>query len=210
MPKLLKIDASPRDASQSFSRELGEQFAREWKETHRGDIIPRDLASTHLPFVDTQWIAGAYTAPDQHTEAHKAALRPSDELIAELASADHILITTPMYNFAIPAVLKAWIDHIVRLGKTFNVSAAGAYTGLLTGKKATVIIASGGQYAGTPMDGYDQETPYLRNILGFIGITDVTFVRAGGVSKMRQTGQTRGDFLAPFQSEVHAAAATTA
>ena len=204
MPTLLKIDSSPR-GGQSISRQLGEQFAREWQQSHNGNIVARDLATTDLPFVDTQWIAGAYTPPDQHTAEHKAALKISDDLIAELQTADHIVITAPMYNFAVPAVLKAWIDHIVRVGKTFS-NNAGAYAGLLLNKKATVILASGGAYAGTPADGYDQETPYLRNILGFIGITDVTFVRAGGTSQLMQGKVSAGEFLAPFQSEVRSAA----
>lgn len=206
MPTLLKIDASPRGADQSISRALGDQFAREWQQAHSGDTIARDLATTHLPYVDTQWIAGAYSPPDKHTEEHKKALRPSDEFIAELERADHILITAPMYNFSIPAVLKAWIDHVVRVGKTFRISPTGQYIGLLTGKKATVILASGGAYAGTPLDGYDLETPYLKNILGFIGITDVEFIRAGGVSQISQGKVSRADFLAPFESEVHSAA----
>ena len=208
MPTLLKIDSSPR-GDQSISRQLGEQFAREWQQSHTGgSIVTRDLAQTDLPFVDTQWIAGAYTPPDQHTAEHKAALKVSDDLIGELESADHILITAPMYNFAIPAVLKAWIDHIVRIGKTFS-NTNGAYAGLLKNKKATVILSSGGAYAGTPAEGYDQETPYLRNILGFIGITDVTFVRAGGTSQLMQGKVSAGEFLAPFQSEVRSAASAS-
>ncbi len=209
MPTLLKIDSSPR-GDQSVSRQLGNQFAREWQQAHNGgSVVTRDLASTSLPFVNTQWIAGAYTPPDQQNQEHKAALRVSDELIAELQAADHILITAPMYNFSTPAVLKAWIDHVVRVGKTFSVSPQGAYSGLLQNKKAFVILSSGGVYAGTPIDGYDQETPYLRNLLGFIGITDVTFVRAGGTSGISQGKVSLGDFLAPFQNEVRAAASAS-
>lgn len=207
MPTLLKIDSSPRPADQSVSRQLGAQFAQEWQSTHSGSVVARDLAKTDIPFVDTQWIAGAYTPPDKHNEEHKAALKPSDQFIAELKAADHILITAPMYNFSIPAVLKAWIDHVVRIGHTFNVSSTGQYTGLVTGKKATVVLSSSGAYVGTAMESYDQETPYLRNILGFIGITDVTFVHAGGTSGLSQGKISRGDFLAPLQEKVHTAAA---
>jgi FMN-dependent NADH-azoreductase len=110
-----------------------------------------------------------------------------------------------MYNFAIPAVLKAWIDHIVRAGLTFSAGADG-YKGLVTGKKATIIIASGGAYAGTASEAYDQQTPYLRTILGFIGITDVTFIQAGGTSQIRQGKISQQDFLAPFEEQVLAAA----
>ena len=206
MPTLLKVDSSPRSDDQSISRQLGNQFAREWQSQHSGSVVSRDLAKTDLPFVDTQWIAGAYTPPDKHNEEHKAALKPSDEFIAELKAADHILITAPMYNFSIPAALKAWIDHIVRIGHTFSVSPTGQYSGLVTGKKATVILSSGAAYAGTAMEGYDQETPYLRNILGFIGITDVSFVRAGGTSGLSQGKVSADAFMAPLTSEVRSAA----
>ena len=207
MPHLLKIDVSPR-GDHSISRKLGTSFLTDWQKTHPGaQVTTRDLATAQIPYVDLQWIAGAYSAPDQHTEEHKAALRVSDDFIAELNAADHLLITTPMYNFGIPAVLKAWVDHIVRAGKTFNVSPEGAYSGLLKDKKATVIVASGGAYTpGSPAEGYDMETPYLRAILGFIGITDVTFVRAGGTSGIHRGQTTSEAFAAQFEPEVAAAA----
>ena len=207
MPHLLKLDVSPR-GDHSVSRRLGTQFLTEWQKNHPGaQITTRDLAANDIPYLDVQWIQGAYTPPDQHTEQHKAALKISDELIAELTAADHLLITTPMYNFAIPAVLKAWIDHVVRAGKAFKVTPEGAYVGLLTGKKATVIIASSGSYpAGTPYEAYDQESPYIRHILGFIGITDVTFIRAGGTSGI-STGKTSFEALTQnLEPELAAAA----
>ena len=207
MPHLLKIDVSPRGDS-SISRRLGKQFLAEWQKNHAGaQITSRDLAITSLPYVDLPWIAGAFTAPDQHTDEHRAALKISDDLIAELNAADQILITTPMYNFAIPAVLKAWIDHIVRAGKTFRVTPEGGYQGLLEGKKVTVIIASGGAYPpGTPYESYDLEIPYLRHILGFIGLTDVTFVRGGGTNQISQGKTTAEEFTSKLEPEVAAAA----
>jgi FMN-dependent NADH-azoreductase len=148
---------------------------------------------------------GASTAPEQHTPEHKKALALSDELIAELAAADEIVIGTPMYNFAVPAALKAWIDHIVRMGKTVT-QENGQYKGLLTGKKATVIAASGGNYApGTPAEGYDQETPYIKNILGFVGITDVKIIRAGGTNPVNQGQISKEEFVKPLLGEVQAA-----
>ena len=206
MPHLLKIDVSPR-GDHSISRKLGNQFATDWQSSHPGgEITTRDLAKNDLPFVDLQWIAGAYTPPDQHTSEHKSALKLSDELIAELNVADHVLITTPMYNFNVPAVLKAWIDHIIRVGKTFKVTPEGAYQGLLTGKKATVILTSSGAYKGTPMEGYDMETPYLGAILGFLGISDVTFVRAGGTRGVSMGKTTPEAFTEQFTPELAAAA----
>ena len=121
MPTLLHIDASPR-GDHSISRKVSAAFAANWKKHHTdGKVVTRDLNKTGLTFVDMDWIAGAYSSPDQLTEAHKKALAISDELISELVAADHIVIGTPMYNFSVPAILKAWIDHVVRVGKTFTV-----------------------------------------------------------------------------------------
>ena len=207
MPTLLKIDVSPR-GDHSISRKLGNHFVTEWQSNHvGGDIVTRDLATTKIPYVDLPWIAGAFSAPDQHTSEHKAALKLSDEFIAELLTADELVITTPMYNFNIPAVLKAWIDHIVRLNKTFSFGPEGL-KGLAAGKKVTVIIASGSEYtAGSPMESYNLEGPYFRVIFGFIGITDLTIVHAGGTNKVAQGGVTESVFIEKFIHEVDLAAA---
>jgi len=207
MSTLLKIDVSPRGNS-SISRQLGTKFAEQWQQSHAGGkIVVRDLAKTNIPFVDLPWIAGAYTAPDKHTDEHKAALKISNTLTAELLAADEVVITTPMYNFNVPAVLKAWIDHIVRVGVTFSVGADG-YKGLVTGKKVTIIVASGGAYpAGTPYEAYNLQSPYLKHILGFIGMTDVTLVEAGGTNEVAQGKVTAQDFVAKFTGAVDAAAA---
>ena len=201
MPTLLHIDASPR-GDYSISRKVTTAFVESWKKKHAdGKVVRRDLVTSNLTFVDLAWIAGAYTAPDQHTAEHKAALALSDTLIGELFSAEHIVIGTPMYNFAIPAVLKAWIDHIVRHGKTFTVGADG-YKGLAGGRKATIVIASGGAYKpGTAFAAYDQESPYLKAILGFIGITDVEFVLAGGTNDVVQGKVDEKTFLTPLVAE---------
>jgi FMN-dependent NADH-azoreductase len=202
MSTLLKIDVSPRGAY-SISRKLGNHFATEWQSNHvGGKIITRDRATTTLPYVDLPWIAGAYTAPDQHTAEHKAALKISDKLIEELLAADEILISTPMYNFNVPAVLKAWIDHVVRINKTFAYGPDGL-RGLAAGKKVTIIIASGGEYnPGSPTESYNVEGPYFRVILGFIGITDITIVHAGGTNKVAQGEITEPVFLEKFIHEV--------
>lgn len=207
MPTLLKIDVSPR-GDYSVSRQLGQTYAEAWLAARPGStLVTRDLAHTHLPFIEMPWIMGAYSDPAGHTAEQKEALRHGDELIAEMIPADHILITTPMYNFNIPAKLKAWVDHVVRSGKTFRVNQDGSYTGLLTGKKATVIIASMGDYTpGGPAEAYDAETPYLRQILGFIGITDVEFLRAGSTWRVDRNVEPREQFLAPLQEKVAAAA----
>jgi len=203
MPTLLKIDVSPR-GDYSISRKLSAEFAAIWQQAHPdGTIVLRDLVTTALPFVDLPWIAGAYSTPDQHTPEQQAALKVSDELIAELLAADEIVLATPMFNFSIPAALKAYIDHIVRINKTFNAS----YEGLAKGKKVTLIIASGSVYTpGSHMESYNAETGYLKQILGFIGITDVSVVLAGGTTAVAQGKVPMDEFLAPFEQEVAALA----
>jgi len=208
MSTLLKIDVSPRSEEHSISRRLSAQFAQEWKDAHRGgDVIERDLATTHLPFLELPWITGVYSDPASHDQAQRDALSIGDELIAELDAADEWVIATPMYNFAVPAKLKAYIDHVVRSGRTFRVSSEGIPEGLLKGKKATVIISSAGEfYEGAPMEAMDSEKPYLRTILGFIGVTDITFIQAGGTWKVDRALQGREDYLSSFTGQVATAA----
>jgi FMN-dependent NADH-azoreductase len=207
MSTLLKIDVSPR-GDYSISRKLSSHFATEWQSNHvGGKIVTRDLATTKIPYVDLPWIAGAFTAPDQHTAEHKAALKVSDELTDELLAADEIVISTPMYNFNLPAALKAWIDHVVRLNKTFSFGADGL-KGLAAEKKLTIIIASGSEYtAGSPLESYNTQGPYFRIVFGFIGITDITIIHAGGTNKVAQGAVTAPVFLEPFIHEVDLAAA---
>ena len=207
MPTLLKIDVSPR-GDHSISRQLGKQFAEQWLHSHSGGkVVDRDLAKTDLPYVELPWIIGAYSDPAQHDDSQKAALQIGNTLIAELKAADEWLITTPMYNFSLPARFKSYIDHIVRAGVTFNANKDGSYTGLITGKKATVIIASAGEYgASSPAESYDMEKPYIRAILGFIGVTDVTFVQVGSTWKVDRGMETRESFVAAQSSQIALAA----
>ena len=208
MPTLLHITVSPR-GHHSISRQLGAVAVHEWKEHNPGGrVVERDLARTSLLFVDSEWIAGAFSPPETHSEGHKRAIAISDELISELQQADEIILDTPMYNFAVPAVLKAWIDHVVRAGKTFRYTTAGRPEGLLASKniKVLVIIASGGKYAGDPgLAALDYEAPYLRFIFGFMGITAVRFIQAGGTGAVMQGRVSAGEFLAPYLTELAAA-----
>lgn len=201
MASLLKIDVSPR-GGYSYSRQLGLTFLEGWKAAHAGGtVVERDLAKNQPSFLDLPWIAGAYTPADQHTDEHKAALKQSDEIIAEIKAADHILITTPFYNFQAPAVLKAWIDHAVRVGHTFRYTEKGP-EGLVQGKKLTIIIASGGVYTpGEPFAPYDFLTPYLKGIFGFIGITDVTVLQAGGAAAVMGGKITEEEWKKPFEAQ---------
>ena len=205
MRTLLHIDVSPR-GDYSVSRQLSAAFVDEWKSKNPGGlVIRRDLAATALPYVDLPWIAGAFSAPDQHTPEQKQALEVSDELIGELLEANEVVIGTPMYNFAIPARLKAWIDHVVRVGKTFALSEKGA-EGLAAGRKATVIVASGSNFAeGAPYAAYNHETPYLKAVFGFIGITDVKVVMAGDTNPVTRGSMPMEQYLQPHLQEVKAA-----
>ncbi len=143
MKSLLAIEVSPR-LDYSVSRKLTAQFIEKWNADHPGgSVVIRDLMKTPLPFVDLPWIGGAFTPAEQHSPDMAAAIKVSNDLIAELKTANHIVIGTPMYNFSIPAALKAYIDHVVRVGVTFTMQ----YQGLLTGKKATIILVSGGNFA---------------------------------------------------------------
>jgi len=204
MSKLLVVETSPR-GDYSISRNLTRRFVEKWQTAHpASEIVERDLMETDLPFVNAPWLQAYFTPPEQHSDAMRQVLRLSDELVAELLAADHLVIATPVYNYNIPAALKAWIDHIVRKGLTLGTDGSG----LVTGKKATVLMASGGVYTeGSPIRDRDIATQYLRLVLGVIGITDVTFVAAGGAKAVDLGEIGRDEFLNKFQSEIESEAA---
>ncbi|MGX1500104.1 FMN-dependent NADH-azoreductase [Labrenzia sp. MBR-25] len=139
-------------------------------------VITRDLASNPVPHL-TQESTIALRAAETENEAQATAQALSDELIAELKAADLIVMGAPMYNFGIPSTLKAWFDYVLRAGVTFSYSESGP-EGLLKGKRAIVVLTRGGLYSEGPAQLMDAQEPHLRTLLGFIGITDVTFVRA--------------------------------
>jgi FMN-dependent NADH-azoreductase len=207
MSTLLKIDVSTR-GNLSISRRLSSLFLDQWREVHADcQIIERDIDTTDLAFLELPWITANLTRSSARTEQQKTLLVPSDELIAELQKADEYVIATPMYNFGIPAKLKAYVDHIVRSGLTFTMNADGSYTGLLSGKKATVIIASAGEYGPDALaEGLDTLKPYLREILGFIGVTDVTFIQSGSTWKVDSGSQQAEEHIAPLIAPVKLAA----
>ncbi|HKB92108.1 MAG TPA: FMN-dependent NADH-azoreductase, partial [Opitutaceae bacterium] len=183
MSKVLHLDVSPRGA-RSHSRTLGQEFVSNWSKNHPNSTITyRDLGQNPEPHVTESWVVGAYTPPEEHSHDAKAAIAVSNKLVDELLAADHLLITTPMYNLSIPSALKAWIDQIVRAGRTFKTSDKG-YEGLVHGKKAVIVVASGGNFTpDSPAAGYNFIEPYMRAILGFIGITDVQFVYAHSINQ---------------------------
>jgi FMN-dependent NADH-azoreductase len=174
--KLLQIDSSARAGS--VTRRLTAKFAGEWRTNHpTGDLIQRDLSTTPLPHITDDWNA-THIDPSKLSPAQRSYLSTSDALIEELQAADIVVIGAPMYNFAIPSLLKAWIDQVVRVGKTVGYGPNGPQ-GLLGNKKVFVVTARGGGYEkGTPREKFDFQEPYLRHIFGFIGLTDVTFIHA--------------------------------
>ena len=204
MRRLLVVEASPR-GDRSISRNLTRRFVAKWRSAHpNGEIVERDLMQTDLPFVTAPWLQAYFTPPEQHSAEMKAALRMSDELVAELIATDHLVIATPVYNYNVPAALKAWVDHIVRKGLTLGIDGKG----LVTGRKATVLLASGGVYTeGSPIRDRDIATQYLRLILNVIGIEDVTFVAAGNAKSvdMGETGM--DEFVSRFETQIEAQAA---
>jgi FMN-dependent NADH-azoreductase len=206
MPTLLHLDASPLETS--ISRELAREFAATWKATHpEGTIVYRDLARLTPAPVNQMWIHAAYTPADARTAEQKALLASSDELIDELESADEIVIGVPMHNFSIPSSLKLWIDQIARAGRTFAYDANGA-RGLLQNKKATLLVASGGVYSPeSPAAALNFVDPYLKAVLGFLGIADVRIHSVGGVARLMSGAIDRDTLLAPALEQIRASAA---
>ncbi len=166
---LLHIDASARRDG-SVSRQLTDQIIEKLTPDH---VIARDLANP-LPHVNEAWISANFTPITDRNDEQNKALELSDTLIEEIQQADTIVIGAPIYNFGVPAGLKAWIDLVARAGVTFRYTEEGP-VGLLTGKRTIVVVASGGTEAGS---NYDFATGFLKHVLGFIGLTDVEFVTA--------------------------------
>lgn len=177
LPTLLVVQASP--AGQSQSRAVTDQLLAELSAAGSFTIVERDLASVPLPGLTTDAVAGMFRDPRERTRAEHNALRLSDMLIAELEAADAIVISSPMYNYTVSAQLKAWIDQIVMPGRTFRYGPDGL-EGLLTARPVVVVTASGDVYDDVRRP-HDFHVPYLEHILGFVGLTDVTFVQAAGV-----------------------------
>ncbi len=174
MTQILHLDSSPR-GERSHSRQLTRAFVAELKTSHPdATVVYHDLGHQPVPHVDEPWIAAAYSDPAAHTPELKQAIALSDQLVDELLASDIIVVGAPMYNLSIPSTLKAYIDQIVRVGRTFTLQ----YEGLATGKKMFVLCArgGGGYGEGEPMASANFQDPYFRAIFGLIGITDITFL----------------------------------
>jgi FMN-dependent NADH-azoreductase len=176
MTNILIVDSAATGA-ESVSRKLTAQLAERLAANHpAARIVRRDIGADPVPHL-TEATVFAIRSGEAKTEAERGALERSDALIDELRRADLIVIGAPMYNFGIPSTLKAWFDHVLRARLTFRYGANGA-EGLLTGKKAIVVESRAGLYSEGPSAPMDSQEPHLRTLLAFMGISDVTFVRA--------------------------------
>lgn len=173
MTTILHLTASGRyatSASRSLSTELVERLSAQ---NPGANVVSRDVAAG-VEFVDEAWIEANFTPAQDRSASQATRLAASDALVAEIKAADHIVIATPIYNFSVPGTLKAWIDQVCRAGVTFRYEPTGP-VGLLEGKKAYVVVTSGGTEVQSPMD---FATDYLRHVLGFVGIDDVSIIAA--------------------------------
>lgn len=179
---ILQIHTSPL-GDHSVSRKLTAKIHAEIKLNHPDTkIVDRDLAISPLPHLSGITVGAFFTPPDQRNETQNESLKLSDELIDEVFAANVIVIGAPMWNFGIPSSLKAWIDHIIRAGRTFTYGASGPESLLPSGKKVIIVSSRGSVYSAGPMQAMDHQETYLKAVLGFIGLHDVSFVRAEGVA----------------------------
>ncbi|NJM37825.1 MAG: FMN-dependent NADH-azoreductase [Akkermansiaceae bacterium] len=180
MKTLIHLDSSLR-GEESNSRILSSAFAKSWQSKFPdGKIIYRDLAKNPIGHLTSEAVQASYKPVEQRTPADIAALKPLHDAVDELMSADHILIAAPMYNFTVPSSIKAWVDHIVVDGRTFSFGANGP-EGYVKGKKVFIISSHGGSYTpDSPWAAMNMLTPWLRNILGFLGMTDVESISIEG------------------------------
>ncbi len=191
MTRVLAINASGR-RNGSLSRTLSADLI-EALETRHGDVevVYRDLADG-VSFVNETWIGATFTDPDQRSDEQNAALAESDELVAELLAADVVVIATPIYNFGVPAALKAWFDQVARARVTFKYTENGP-VGLLENKKAYLLVVSGGVDMDSPAD---FATPWLRQAMSFVGISDTAAIGA------RQNGREPEDVLDQARADI--------
>ncbi|WP_329360980.1 FMN-dependent NADH-azoreductase [Streptomyces sp. NBC_01483] len=181
MSHLLHIDSSARNAG-SLTRQLSAQYAAAWKSANpEGTVTYRDVSLQAPAFVSEDWITGVFAPPEYHTADSAAAVSAAEELIREVEAADVLLLGVPVYNFNVPAAFKAWIDQIFMAGRTFAYGSEGPQ-GLLAGKKAIVIRASGSDFDDPAFAAMDFHAPYLRSALAFVGITDVEFISVNGMA----------------------------
>lgn len=186
MTHILHIDTSPR-VEQSHSRHLAQAFINHWSSDHPETTVTyRDLGQHPIPYIDATWVTAKFTLPDHYTPELATAIALSDQLIDEFLAVDRYILSVPMYNFSIPAVLKSYIDHILRPRRTFAVTDDG-FQGLVTDKKMLVITARGSDFSsGSALAPFDFQEPFLRTVFNFIGITEIQFIHANGLRSERR------------------------
>jgi len=181
MKNVLLVQSSPR-GSESYSQKVARSIVTELEDGYPGaNVVVRDLAQNPPPHIGEAFVGGISTGPEQRTPEQTEALALSDELIDELLATDIVVLAVPMHNFGPPSTLKAWIDHVVRVGRTVSYSQKGP-EGMLKGRRAILVLARGGVYSDGPARPFDFQEPYLRAILGFIGITDIDVVPVEGIA----------------------------
>jgi len=182
MTQILVINASP-NVDVSASRKLTDRFVQTWLDSEPGARITyRDVGVTPPPHIDQTTINAYYTPVDSLTAEQHGILALSDQIVSEVEEADIVVIGSPMHNFGISSGLKTWVDHLARVGRTFRYTENGP-EGLLGGRRVFVLTARGGVYTDSKMD---SQEPYLRTVLGFVGLDDVTFIHAEGMSRGRE------------------------
>lgn len=180
MTKILLLNSSPR--GDSVSIKVANELVATIRSNSKGSTVTeRDLTKDVLPHIGEAFVVGSRIEAEKRNAAQQVAVELSDKLIAELVAADTLVIASPMFNFGPATTLKSWFDYILRAGVTFKYSEKGP-EGLLKGKKVYVAIARAGIYAEEPMKAIDFQEPYLRHLLGFAGMTDVTFVKVEGIA----------------------------
>jgi FMN-dependent NADH-azoreductase len=180
MTNILLVLSSPRGEA-SHSTQVARNLVDQLK-TDRPDavVVARDLASDPLPHIDEQFIGALFTPEDDRSDAQRAEVDRSDRMVDELLAADIVVIASAMINFAPTSTLKSWLDHVVRAGRTFRYNEAGASEGLVNGKKVYVVESRGGIYSEGALKAIDFQEPYLRHMLGFMGMTDVEVIAVEG------------------------------
>jgi FMN-dependent NADH-azoreductase len=178
---ILHITSSPR-GNASYSNRVAANVLDELTARNPGATVTvRDLAREPLPHVGDDFVAATRGPNGPQTDAQRALLARSDELVDELFAADLIVIAAPMINFTIPSNLKAWIDYVARAGRTFRYSEKGP-EGLVKGKQVIIVAARGGVYSAGPGSALDFQVPYLKSVLGFIGLTDIEVLEVEGTA----------------------------
>jgi len=181
MARLLFIKSSILGGDSKSSLVAGE-FVENWLKKHPGSqIVTRDLGTDPISHLTVSHLAALQTPAEKRSAEQVQSVASADAMIAELEEADTIVIASPMYNFSISTNLRAWIDHVVRAGRTFRYTEEGRPEGLLKNKKVVVVTSRGGVYSEGPLNAFDFQEPYLRTILGFIGLTNVTFIHVEGL-----------------------------